>query len=283
MLVTRNFGLKYVMQNQMNADVLINENMLMTDLIMHASVFGFTKTVPQNSTNCQMYIVASGAEGEFDGGDNKIAIYFDTKGWVLIAPKNGMRIFNEADNLEYIFKNNTWSALGVVQTSSNAYQSITIGDIKHSCVNRGHQGWVLCDGSEVSRVIYKDLFDVIGVKFGNGDGVLTFNVPDARGKVLGSVGQGAIAKNSLTSREIGESVGSETHTLTEFELPPHAHGISWSESAHRGYALDGTGGMWRDGDKGRFTYTDTTGIGYPFNIMQPTLFIGNVFIYSGVV
>ena len=31
-------------------------------------------------------------------------------------------------------------------------------------------GWLLCDGSEVSRVMYDRLFGVIGTTFGAGDG-----------------------------------------------------------------------------------------------------------------
>ena len=40
-------------------------------------------------------------------------------------------------------------------------------------------GYLLCDGSAVSRTMYPDLFAVIGTDYGNGDGSTTFNVPDA--------------------------------------------------------------------------------------------------------
>lgn len=39
-------------------------------------------------------------------------------------------------------------------------------------------GWLMCDGSEVSRTEYAALFNVIGTEFGAGDGSETFNVPD---------------------------------------------------------------------------------------------------------
>lgn len=41
-------------------------------------------------------------------------------------------------------------------------------------------GWLLCDGTAVSRETYADLFAVIGTAFGSGDGSTTFNVPDMR-------------------------------------------------------------------------------------------------------
>lgn len=38
-------------------------------------------------------------------------------------------------------------------------------------------GWVECDGSEISRTEYANLFAVIGTSYGSGDGSTTFNVP----------------------------------------------------------------------------------------------------------
>ena len=39
-------------------------------------------------------------------------------------------------------------------------------------------GWLLCDGSAVSRTTYAQLFEVIGTKYGPGDGSTTFNLPN---------------------------------------------------------------------------------------------------------
>ena len=39
-------------------------------------------------------------------------------------------------------------------------------------------GYLLCDGSQVSRTTYKKLFDVIGVTYGEGDGSTTFTLPN---------------------------------------------------------------------------------------------------------
>ena len=43
-------------------------------------------------------------------------------------------------------------------------------------------GWLLCDGTAISRTTYSELFAVIGTAFGSGDGTSTFNVPDMTGK-----------------------------------------------------------------------------------------------------
>lgn len=50
-------------------------------------------------------------------------------------------------------------------------------------------GFLLCDGSAVSRATYADLFALIGTTYGAGDGSTTFNVPDLRGSVIIGAGQ----------------------------------------------------------------------------------------------
>jgi phage-related tail fiber protein len=43
------------------------------------------------------------------------------------------------------------------------------------------EGYLMCDGGEVLRSQFEDLFDVIGERYGAGDGSTTFNLPDLRG------------------------------------------------------------------------------------------------------
>lgn len=45
-------------------------------------------------------------------------------------------------------------------------------------------GFLLCDGSAVSRTTYASLFDVLGETYGVGDGSTTFNVPDLVGRTV---------------------------------------------------------------------------------------------------
>jgi len=49
-------------------------------------------------------------------------------------------------------------------------------------------GWLLCDGSAVSRTTYYALFQAIGTGWGAGDGSTTFNLPDAIGAAPVGVG-----------------------------------------------------------------------------------------------
>ncbi|RKR92911.1 tail collar domain [Micromonospora pisi] len=51
-------------------------------------------------------------------------------------------------------------------------------------------GWLLCDGSAVSRATYDRLYRVIGDIHGSGDGTNTFNLPDYRGRFHRGVDDG---------------------------------------------------------------------------------------------
>lgn len=78
-------------------------------------------------------------------------------------------------------------------------------------------GWLICDGSEVSRTVYSALFNVIGVTNGAGNGETTFNLPGGQGRTL-------IGVNGTYPR--GTTGGAAQHTLTTGELPAHAHSMN---------------------------------------------------------
>ena len=86
-------------------------------------------------------------------------------------------------------------------------------------------GWLVCDGTAVSRSTYSALFTAIGTTYGAGDGSTTFNLPDARGRATIGVGQGNTAEGggAGTNRTLGASGGEESHTLSAAEMPAHAH------------------------------------------------------------
>ena len=45
-------------------------------------------------------------------------------------------------------------------------------------------GWLLCDGSAISRTTYADLFNIIGITYGSGDNSTTFNLPNLIDKFI---------------------------------------------------------------------------------------------------
>lgn len=88
------------------------------------------------------------------------------------------------------------------------------------------QGFLLCDGSAVSRVLYSRLFSVIGTSHGSGDGSTTFNIPDYRGRFLrgvdGTAGRDA-DKASRSAMNTGGSTGNSIGSVQNDEFGSHRH------------------------------------------------------------
>jgi microcystin-dependent protein len=92
-------------------------------------------------------------------------------------------------------------------------------------------GYMICDGSAVDRVLYAALFANIGENYGAGDGSTTFNLPDMRGYFPRGWNNGAGNDPDAASRyalysggNSGDAVGSyqfhqfysHVHTLPPF-------------------------------------------------------------------
>lgn len=97
---------------------------------------------------------------------------------------------NGSDGTWGVKNNNNWEAVDFIlqnfseiMTNISSYTS-PVGSIIAHASNIAPSGWVECDGRALSRVVYHTLFDVIGTRFGSGDGVNTFNVPDLRGEFI---------------------------------------------------------------------------------------------------
>lgn len=84
-------------------------------------------------------------------------------------------------------------------------------------------GYMVCDGSAISRTTYAELFSVIGTTYGSGNGSTTFNIPNLKGRVL--VG---LNSNDASFDSIGETGGSKY-------LQEHDHGE---------YVNNGSGGRY---------------------------------------
>ena len=77
-------------------------------------------------------------------------------------------------------------------------------------------GWLICDGSEINRLQFQSLFNVIGTTFGEGDGIYTFSLPDYRGAFLrGSGNNGNTNHNGPSLNQTqNDSLGVHNHRAT---------------------------------------------------------------------
>jgi len=135
-------------------------------------------------------------------------------------------------------------------------------------------GWLICDGSAVSRVTYAALFGVVGTLYGTGDGSTTFNLPDCVGRTSVMVDASATRLTGYTT--LGANGGVQNVTLTTAQMPGHAHLIMPGQSvmiANAGTAWGYTGGSgnYVGYVSGSATTTDTQGGGGSHTNVQPTI------------
>lgn len=88
-------------------------------------------------------------------------------------------------------------------------------------------GYLACDGSQVSRTIYANLFAVIGTNFGSGNGTTTFHLPGPQGYfmrfVSGTSGRDPDA-NSRTAMAPGGNTGNNVGSVQGHAFAAHNHG-----------------------------------------------------------
>jgi len=123
-----------------------------------------------------------------------------------------------------------------------------VGTIKPWGKATAPNGYVLCDGTAISRTTYAELFAVISTTYGVGDGSSTFNVPQLQGKtpqgydgntynLAGTGGantvtvaltnnQSVSATSTVANNQAVTVTGSISNTsVTEAQLASHSHGL----------------------------------------------------------
>ncbi len=116
-------------------------------------------------------------------------------------------------------------------------------------------GWLYCDGNAISRTDYNDLFAVIKILHGQGDGETTFNLPDYRGRFLRGMSDGTNRDPDAASRvapnpggSIGDAIGSiQPQALAAPIIPfttttdgEHLHSVDHVPNDNDWYAIAGS-------------------------------------------
>ena len=101
-----------------------------------------------------------------------------------------------------------------------------LGEIQFVAFNFAPRGWAFCNGQLLPISTNSALFSLLGTMYG-GNGQTNFGLPNLRGRVPVSVGDGF---------EFGQTGGTESETLTVGQMPPHGH--SYPVADHRGSTSD---------------------------------------------
>jgi len=159
-------------------------------------------------------------------------------------------------------------------------------------------GWVFCYGQAVTQgssgSTYYALHAAIGTTYGSGSGGSgDFSIPDLRGRVVaGQDDMGGSSANRLTDQTgglngdtLGDTGGSETHTLTAVQLAEHTHIPNRTNEANlasgsntTGLSRSGTGNVGVDANAGPLANSsgvDITG-GQAHNNVQPTIILNYI-------
>ena len=144
--------------------------------------------------------------------------------------------------------------------------STPIGSIFIYASNTIPSKWLLCNGQEINREEYSNLFNIIGTIYGEGDGETTFNLPNLKGRV--PIGK---YDNDYDFDVLGKTGGEKEHTLTINEMPNHNHKIGVDNNTFgagsypNNRALEGTG-----------LTTSSTGGGQAHNNLQPYIVLNYI-------
>ena len=126
-----------------------------------------------------------------------------------------------------------------------------VGSILTYAGTASPNGWLLCDGSEVSKTTYSRLFSVLGTLYGIPDNSNNFVLPNLADRV-------PVGKSISTS--VGNSGGNSSVTLSVSQLPSHTHsGTTSSNGSHNHTGTTDSSGLHSHGitDPGH-THTQTT-------------------------
>lgn len=141
-------------------------------------------------------------------------------------------------------------------STAGGFEIVPTGTIlPYAGASAPHTGYLLCDGTAVSRTTYSKLFALVSTTFGSGDGSTTFNIPDLRDRTLLGKGTnnstlGAQSGSAAASHKISTDTGSNTGT-----------GTTGTGTTGTGTTGTGTTGTGTSGDTGPTTVASTTGTG----------------------
>ena len=219
---------------------------------------------------------------------NSGAMQFDTEIWHKSAdtptPKERIKFVN---NGETIINSKVKDKDGFIQPTGAI---IAFGG------SVAPAGWWICDGSEIDKITYSELFAVLGDNYkntwDNKSSALTagkFRIPNLQGRTPVGVGTTYTSFNGATGLHkdafgvgLGTSLGFNNSRLSIEEMPSHSHTPKGSKNGDPDGGWDWQGGnryVTEQWDHNNVTPVSNTGGSQPHNNMQPYLGINYIIKY----
>ena len=164
----------------------------------------------------------------------------DAETFVTFTPSaTGNQNFKTNTGLKFNASNGTLTATSFAGNGANLTGVVAVptGAIMAWPVESAPSGFILCHGQAISRSTYSDLFSLIGVMYGAGDGSANFNLPDYRGQFLRGRANGSTNdpdRGSRTDRGDGNA-GDNVGTKQDYGLLQHSHGNNSNGTNNHGF------------------------------------------------
>jgi microcystin-dependent protein len=113
--------------------------------------------------------------------------------------------------------------------NSPIVSGIPVGTILPFAGSTVPAGYLICDGAQINRITYANLFSVIGSSWGNGNGTTTFHVPDFRGRFMRGQNAGSGQDPDAATRtaiNTGGNTGDNVGTVQSGGLSSHNHNLT---------------------------------------------------------
>jgi microcystin-dependent protein len=284
-----------------------------------------TATSLSNVTTFQLAGDITSPTVQFDGQIGSYTKVFNTTLTSNIIANKSEPSPNRSKKGDYVLtyrpSESSLASSGLLKQTRDAFMAdlaVPIGAILPYAGATPPDGYLFCDGSEVERAKYPDLYDIIGVVY-NGTsalvGVNTYRLPDLRGRLplgkdnmdnAGSIpvaaggyvdaGGGTAGRvEDVKAQILGGSAGSSSTSLVLANLPEHSHTLRSSRQDYSAIAVtttidpDATTGLGPTAvgqaqylkDSGGIKKPTGTILGTPIGLMNPYLTI-NYIIRSGI-
>lgn len=180
---------------------------------------------------------------------------------IAITPNADQIYIRAGTNVSNTFTYTAWApVIGSSSTGGGGGSTVDFptGFIAPSASSTTPTGWLKCNGAQVSRTNYSDLFSAVGEVYGAGDGSTTFELPDIRGEFIRGWDDGR-------GIDSGRTLGS----FQDWNVGLHGHSVLAGEPTGIAQSYFATGEPGPTTNKAVTTSGNPSGENRPRNVALP--------------